>query len=132
MDTLCDGEPIWDTALAWNTTNPIISRCLQRTIPIWIPSLFLFTFAPFQILLTLNKNASKKPTPIPVNLYNLSRLLVVFVIVTVNAVQLVYDIIDFIKPTALHPVTRADLLGFTLNVLTFVSFVFRCFISNSN
>lgn len=122
MDTLCDGEPIWDSALVWNTSKPIISRCLQRTIPIWVPSLFLFTFAPFQILLMLNKtSASKKP--IPVNLYNLSRLLVVFVIVTVNAVQLVYDIIDFIRPTVLHPVTKADLLAFTLNVLTFVSLV---------
>lgn len=120
--TLCDGEPLWDVALAWNTTKPIVSRCLQRTIPIWLPSLFLFTFAPFQILLMLNRSAARKSlNPIPVNPYNLCRLLVVFVIIAVNAVQLTVDVADYITPTVLHPVTRADLLGFTINVLTFVS-----------
>ena len=120
--TLCDGEPLWDVALAWNTTKPIISRCLQRTIPIWLPSLFLFTFAPFQILLMLNRSAARKSlNPIPVNPYNLCRLLVVFVIIAVNAVQLTVDVADYFTPTVLHPVTRADLLGLTINVLTFVS-----------
>ena len=107
----------------WNTSTPIISRCLQRTIPVWVPAAFLWLIAPWQVYLTLkwHKRQSFPRPPIPYNLYNISRLMLVFVIVLVNTIQFVYDLIDYIRPNVHHQVSIADLTSFALNVFTFVS-----------
>ena len=62
--------------------------------------------------------------PIPVNAYNVGRLLIVGLIVLVNGAQFAYDLKYFLAPDlAAHPinVTMADLTSSLLSVFTFVS-----------
>ena len=64
----------------WNTSTPRFSRCFQKTLPIWLPSLFLWAFAPLEAYMTLRVNCrlpGSPVRPIPVNAYNVGRLLIV-------------------------------------------------------
>ena len=58
------------------------------------------------------------PQPIPFNRYNVSRILLILVIVLVNGAQFGYDLAGFIYPNQFHQVSLADLTSSVLNVFT--------------
>lgn len=105
----------------WNTSTPRFTRCFQKTLPIWLPSLFLWLFAPLEAYLTLRidcRSTTSPVRPIPWNAYNLSRLLIVGAIVLVNGAQFAYDLKYFLMTDLLHHVNMADLTSSLLSVFT--------------
>ena len=119
-----------DYDIGWNTTLPRFTRCFQKSIPIWLPSLLLWFFAPLETFLTLRSrdystNGGCPPRPIPYNRYNVSRFLVVAAIILVNSIQFGYDLYYFLFPDVLlNQVNMADLTNSLLNIFTFVSIFF--------
>lgn len=119
---LCSLSIKQDFSQLWNTSTPIFNHCFQRTLPIYLPAILLWIFAPLQVFCILKKCAIASPlTTIPYNWYNVSRLFAILAIVTVNSLQFAFDFIFFLRPDPWHRPSTADLIGSLLNVFTFVS-----------
>ena len=95
--TFCpNGETIWDYQSLWNTNSPRFSRCFLSTVPPLVPSLFLWALTPFEVYFNWYrrlKDLSLPVRPIPYNLYNVSRLVAVLVVVGVALVQFTYQLL---------------------------------------
>ncbi|CAG2107355.1 unnamed protein product [Medioppia subpectinata] len=65
-----------DDDQSWNTTRPEFSQCFRQTVLIWIPSAFLWLFAPMECIII----ARSKARLIPWNIYNMSRIISVAII----------------------------------------------------
>ena len=89
-----------DYNLMWNTTTPRFSRCFLKTIPALVPCAFLWFFTPLEVYFSWWKRLQRTrrgalfntATPIPCNLYNLSRLAAVGILVAISVVQFGYDL----------------------------------------
>ena len=90
-----------------------------------MPSLILWFSAPIEAYITLRKDctAAGLNRPIPYNRYNVSRLLLVGLVVLVNGLQFAVDLNYFLWPDALHHVNMADLTSSLLNCFTWVGFL---------
>ncbi|XP_058061275.1 multidrug resistance-associated protein 1-like [Anopheles bellator] len=70
------GSPFWDDEFVWDEINPDLTFCFQRVILQWAPCLFLFVFSIYDIF----KITSSRYRDIPWNWYNLSKMLVIFLL----------------------------------------------------
>ncbi|XP_040171081.1 multidrug resistance-associated protein 1-like isoform X1 [Anopheles arabiensis] len=70
------GGPFWDDEFVWDVDNPNLTFCFQRVILQWVPCLFLFVFSIYDIF----KITESKYRDIPWNWYNLSKMLVIFLL----------------------------------------------------
>ncbi|KAH7720742.1 ATP-binding cassettesub-family C (CFTR/MRP)member 1 [Aphelenchoides avenae] len=52
LDAFC-GEPFWDPTVLNSPTVPLVSRCLQHTVFVWVPFLFIFCISPILIFQAL-------------------------------------------------------------------------------
>ncbi|XP_058453715.1 multidrug resistance-associated protein 1-like isoform X1 [Malaya genurostris] len=78
------GGPFWDGQLEWRSDSPDLTFCFQRVILQWIPSLFLFIFSVHEIY----KYGSSRHRCIPWNGYNISKMLVTFILMCMNWIDL--------------------------------------------
>ncbi|XP_066599372.1 multidrug resistance-associated protein 1 isoform X2 [Prorops nasuta] len=60
MDQFC-GSKFWDTDLIWNTDDPDLTECFQKTILIWVPCIFLWTFSAMEAYYLLNSKRKNIP-----------------------------------------------------------------------
>ena len=143
-DGFCHGEPIWvsffcvfvylfstrsdllfvcvqDYWLAWNTTTPRLTQCFQKTIPIWIPALFLWLLAPWDIYYTLRQRLHTSVIILP-NFYNITRLLLTTIIVLTNIVKFTYDLYYFFTPDPTYQPTMAAVFASVIQIFTFALF----------
>uniref|UniRef100_A0AAG5CWJ4 ABC-type glutathione-S-conjugate transporter n=2 Tax=Anopheles atroparvus TaxID=41427 RepID=A0AAG5CWJ4_ANOAO len=70
------GGPFWDDEFVWDENNPDLTFCFQRVILQWVPCVFLFVFSMYDIY----KITESKYRDIPWNWYNLSKMLVIFLL----------------------------------------------------
>ncbi|ETN62869.1 multidrug resistance-associated protein 1 [Anopheles darlingi] len=70
------GGPFWDEAFVWDVDNPNLTFCFQRVILQWTPCLFLFVFSVYDIF----KITESRYRDIPWNWFNLSKMLVIFLL----------------------------------------------------
>uniref|UniRef100_A0A182J6S8 ABC-type glutathione-S-conjugate transporter n=1 Tax=Anopheles atroparvus TaxID=41427 RepID=A0A182J6S8_ANOAO len=70
------GSPFWDDKIVWDENNPDLTFCFQRVILQWVPCVFLFVFSMYDIY----KITESKYRDIPWNWYNLSKMLVIFLL----------------------------------------------------
>lgn len=78
------GGPFWDGKLEWRENNPDLTFCLQRVALQWIPCLFLFVFAMYEAY----KYSNSRYSDIPWNWFNLSKMLVTFVLMCMSWIDL--------------------------------------------
>lgn len=71
------GSPFWDDNLTWHSDTPMFTPCWGKTVPIWIPSAFLWIFSIFDLY---NMYTSKK-RDIPWNWRNETKLIITVVLI---------------------------------------------------
>ncbi|XP_018309824.1 multidrug resistance-associated protein 1 isoform X2 [Mycetomoellerius zeteki] len=60
MDQFC-GTKFWDANLTWYTNNPDLTECFQKTILVWVPCIFLWTFSAMEAYYLLNSKRRNVP-----------------------------------------------------------------------
>ncbi|XP_043579583.1 multidrug resistance-associated protein 1 isoform X3 [Bombus pyrosoma] len=60
MDQFC-GTDFWNNSLTWNTEDPDITECFQKTVLIWVPCTFLWLFSGIEIYYFLNSKSKNIP-----------------------------------------------------------------------
>ncbi|XP_014222079.1 multidrug resistance-associated protein 1 isoform X4 [Trichogramma pretiosum] len=61
IDHFC-GSKFWDFDISWNTDDPDLTSCFQKTALIWAPCFFLWIFSSFEAYYLVN--SSKKNVPL--------------------------------------------------------------------
>ncbi|XP_031762816.2 multidrug resistance-associated protein 1 isoform X5 [Galleria mellonella] len=83
LDGFC-GSKFWDSNLTWYTDSPELTPCFQKTVLIWIPCLYLWVTALFDMYYILHS----KERNIPWNLLNISKLAITCLLIVVKFVDL--------------------------------------------
>ncbi|XP_043474514.1 multidrug resistance-associated protein 1 isoform X1 [Leptopilina heterotoma] len=60
LDQFC-GSKFWDANLTWNTDDPDVTECFQKTVLVWIPCIFLWTFSIIEVFYLLNSRKRNIP-----------------------------------------------------------------------
>ncbi|XP_018568578.1 multidrug resistance-associated protein 1 isoform X9 [Anoplophora glabripennis] len=71
LDNFCGGE-FWNLNLTWNTNDPDFTKCFEKTVLVWIPCFFLWTFSSLEVYYLIKS----KRRNIPWNWLNISKLVV--------------------------------------------------------
>ncbi|CAG7734590.1 unnamed protein product [Allacma fusca] len=58
MNSFC-GSPFWDSNITWNTDSPRFTPCFEKTVLVWIPSIFLTLFSSILIYSTMKRQQEK-------------------------------------------------------------------------
>jgi len=80
--------PLQDWNLSWNTTDPDVTLCFEKTVLIWMPCLFIWLFAPLEVYYLVKS----KYRDIPWNWLNLAKM-VCHVFFSINDIKKYYYII---------------------------------------
>nr|CAD7423725.1 unnamed protein product [Timema monikensis] len=88
MDAFC-GSKFWDANVTWNTDDPDLTPCVQRTLLIYLPCAFLWAFSPLEVFYILNN----KNSDIPWNWLNCSKMnfywhhiiIIIIIIITISS-----------------------------------------------
>ncbi|CAK9830188.1 Multidrug resistance-associated protein 1 [Anthophora retusa] len=60
MDQFC-GTKFWDKDLMWNTDDPDVTECFQKTVLVWAPCVFLWLFCGIEIYYFVNSKRKNIP-----------------------------------------------------------------------
>ncbi|KYB25511.1 putative multidrug resistance-associated protein lethal(2)03659-like Protein [Tribolium castaneum] len=84
MDKFC-GSEFWNSTLTWHTNDPDLTKCFERTVLVWVPCAFLWTFSSLEVYYILHS----KRRDIPWNWLNVSKLLGTAVLFVLTVTDLV-------------------------------------------
>ncbi|XP_068898240.1 multidrug resistance-associated protein 1 isoform X5 [Tenebrio molitor] len=87
MDKFC-GSEFWNSSLSWYTSDPDLTKCFERTVLVWVPCVFLWTFSSLEVYYILHS----KKRDIPWNWVNVSKLLGTAVLFVLTVTDLVTSI----------------------------------------
>lgn len=104
-----------DSNLTWYTDNPKFTPCLEKTVLVWIPCLYLWVAAFLDAYYIINS----KERNIPWNILNISKLLVTCLLILLKFVDLGVAVHKSSKEE--EDVFNADYYAPTVKILTFVS-----------
>ncbi|CAI6345193.1 unnamed protein product [Macrosiphum euphorbiae] len=113
MDRFC-GSTFWDWNLSWNTTDPDVTPCFEKTFLVWTPCLFLWLFSPLEIYYLVNS----KYRDIPWNWFNMGKVAGVSILCIISFIDIVYAIIryssgmDVFSVDIYTPLVKLITLGF--------------------
>ncbi|XP_044734303.1 multidrug resistance-associated protein 1 isoform X4 [Chrysoperla carnea] len=96
LDSFC-GSQFWNETLTWNTTNPDLTECFQKTVLIWVPNAFLWICSVFDIYYM----CTSKTKYIPWNFLNLLKSLLILVLIGLNFFEIaliVFNGLDYGAP----------------------------------
>nr|CAD7427423.1 unnamed protein product [Timema monikensis] len=79
LDTFC-GSVFWDTNLTWNTTDPDLTPCFQKTVLVWIPCSFLWLFSSLETYYILHS----KTKNVPWNWLNISKIILTAILIVLS------------------------------------------------
>nr|CAD7403901.1 unnamed protein product [Timema cristinae] len=79
LDTFC-GSVFWDTNLTWNTTDPDLTPCFQKTVLVWIPCSFLWLFSSLETYYILHS----KTKNVPWNWLNISKIILTALLIVLS------------------------------------------------
>ncbi|XP_063535449.1 multidrug resistance-associated protein 1 [Cydia strobilella] len=83
LDRFC-GSKFWDTNLTWNTDNPELTECFEKTVLIWVPCIYLWLAAFLDTYYIINS----KERNIPWNPLNISKLIITSLLIVLTFVDL--------------------------------------------
>ncbi|XP_045474208.1 multidrug resistance-associated protein 1 isoform X6 [Harmonia axyridis] len=87
LDRFC-GSQFWDNSLSWNTTDPDLTVCFERTVLVWIPCLFLWGLSFFDVSYILNS----KNKDIPWNWLNVSKFILTLFLCVLSAAEFIVNL----------------------------------------
>ncbi|XKL66876.1 hypothetical protein PGB90_010296 [Kerria lacca] len=76
LNEQCNSK-FWDLNTTWNTEYPDFTICFEKTILVWIPCAFLWICLPLEIYYLRHSKAFN----IPFNLYNITKLIIIALMV---------------------------------------------------
>ncbi|XP_025410477.1 multidrug resistance-associated protein 1 isoform X2 [Sipha flava] len=106
------GSPFWDNNLSWNTTDPDVTLCFEKTVLIWAPCLFLWLFSPLEIYYLLHSQYRD----IPWNWLNLSKLAGAAILCLLSILDIVYAIVQY---SSGMPIYSVDFYTPLVKLITF-------------
>ncbi|XP_014612659.1 PREDICTED: multidrug resistance-associated protein 1 isoform X7 [Polistes canadensis] len=103
MDQFC-GSKFWDANLTWNTDDPDLTECFQKSVLIWVPCLFLWIFSAMEVYYLLNSRRKNIPyTWLYISKQVLTAALIVLTVVDLG--KAIYNIpyetvynVDYVTP----------------------------------
>lgn len=104
-----------DLNVTWNTDEPDLTNCFQRTVLIWTPCSFLWTFAFLEIYYILNSRRKHVPT----TWKYLSKLILNTTLIALA----IADLIKAIYSSTYTTVYAEDYLTPSVQLVTFVSYI---------
>ncbi|CAH0714288.1 unnamed protein product, partial [Brenthis ino] len=113
LDDFC-GSKFWDSNLTWYTENPEFTPCLEKTVLVWIPCLYLWVAALLDLFYILNS----KERNIPWNLLNISKLVITCLLIVLKFVDLGVTVHKSSKED--EDVFNADYYSPIVKILTFI------------
>lgn len=108
-----------NTTLSWNTTDPDLTRCFERTVLVWVPCVFLWTFSSLEVYYILHS----KKRDIPWNYLNMSKLLGTAVLFVLTVSDLVTGFKS--ETSSESAFQNVDIYTPIIKLLSFVSFAVR-------
>ncbi|GLV32342.1 Multidrug-Resistance like Protein 1 [Carabus blaptoides fortunei] len=111
MDEFC-GTTFWSSNLTWYTEDPDLTACFQKTVLVWVPCVFLWTFSVFEVFYILNS----KKRDIPWNFLNILKSAVTAVLIILTAV----DLITSLTGPAEITVYNVDIYTPLIKIFTFI------------
>ncbi|XP_074036470.1 multidrug resistance-associated protein 1-like [Leptinotarsa decemlineata] len=91
MDSFC-GSTFWNQTLTWDTDDPELTKCFEKTVLVWIPCLFLWMFSSSEVFYIFDS----KKRDVPWNWLNLLKLGVTGTLVVLTS----SDIVTSLKSAA--------------------------------
>ncbi|CAH2108143.1 unnamed protein product [Euphydryas editha] len=113
LDDFC-GSKFWDSNLTWNTDNPEVTPCFEKTVLVWIPCLFLWVAALLDSYYILNS----KERNIPWNILNITKLVITCLLIVLKFVDLGVTVHNSSKEDV--AVFNADYYSPIVKILTFI------------
>lgn len=109
--------------MTWETDDPDLTECFEKTVLVWIPCLFLWTFASLEVYYIL----SSKKRDIPWNFLNVSKLVVTSLLILLSFSDLIINIAY--SESDQFSVYNVDIYTPIIKLFSFVSIIFNIFIT---
>ncbi|KAF2879992.1 hypothetical protein ILUMI_26180, partial [Ignelater luminosus] len=106
-----------NTSLTWETNDPTFTTCFEKSVLVWIPCIFLWVFASFEVSYIINS----KHKDIPWNFLNIPKLFITCVLITLSITDVVTAIVqgEVYNVDIYSPIVKA--LTFALSAILLVS-----------
>lgn len=102
--------------ITWNTDDPDFTKCFEKTVLVWIPCFFLWTFSSLEVYYLLKS----KRRNIPWNWLNIFKLVVTGVL----SIICLSDLVNAFKSAdSDHVVYSVDIYSPLIKLFTFVSII---------
>ncbi|XP_011264384.1 multidrug resistance-associated protein 1 isoform X2 [Camponotus floridanus] len=108
MDEFC-GSKFWDANLTWNTNDPDLTECFQKTILIWVPCIFLWVFSVMEAYYLINS----KRRNVPYTWLFISKQVLTIALILLS-------VIEIILVTQESNVYRVDYYTPSIKIVTFI------------
>lgn len=120
MDSILDkycGSEFWNNSLTWDTDDPELTKCFEKTVLVWIPCIFLWIFSPLEVCYIINS----KRRDIPWSWLNISKL----AITAVLCILALSDLTTSFKSAAASDsvVPSVDIFSPLIKLLSIVSII---------
>lgn len=106
-----------NSSLTWYTEDPEFTKCFEQTVLIWVPCLFLWTFASLEVYYIL----SSKKRDIPWNWLNVSKLLITVILIVLSFSDIVASIAY--SESGEFNIYNVDIYTPIIKILSFVSII---------
>ncbi|KOX68195.1 Multidrug resistance-associated protein 1 [Melipona quadrifasciata] len=111
MDQFC-GTEFWNNSLTWNTDDPEITECFQKTVLVWVPCAFLWLFSGIEIYYFLNSKSKN----IPYTWLFISKQILIVALIVLNIV----DLGRAIHRSTYEKVYNVDYCTPVIKIITFI------------
>lgn len=105
-----------NSTLSWDTEDPDLTRCFQKTVLIWIPCAFLWAFSALEVFYILHS----KKRDIPWNFLNISKLILTGALIILSLTDIIMSV------NSEETLYSVDIYTPIIKILTFVSTQFFC------
>ncbi|XP_065205458.1 multidrug resistance-associated protein 1-like [Planococcus citri] len=95
MDEFC-GSSFWDSRTVWDTDDPDLTLCFEKTILVWVPCTFLWILSPLEIY----HICRSKTSDIPFSLYNIAKLIAIIISAAVTLTDIAHYVIFNLSPSS--------------------------------
>ncbi|XP_017881737.1 multidrug resistance-associated protein 1 isoform X2 [Ceratina calcarata] len=113
MDQFCgNNSKFWDNNLTWNTEDPDITECFQKTVLIWVPCAFLWLFSAIEVYYFLNS----KNRNIPYTWLSVTKLVLIGALILLSIVDLGYAVHN----SSYETVSNVDYYTPFIKIVTFI------------
>ncbi|KAF3420729.1 LOW QUALITY PROTEIN: hypothetical protein E2986_00606 [Frieseomelitta varia] len=111
MNQFC-GTEFWNKSLTWDTDDPEITECFQKTVLVWVPCAFLWLFSGIEIYYFLNSKSKN----IPYTWLFISKQILIVALIVLNIV----DLGRAIHRSTYEKVYNVDYCTPVIKIITFI------------